>query len=348
MSRKHVFIAAGLAVFAIAAACLYYFDFRRSEVAGASSPELLSEIPAGSSSLLYIDLEALRASGFYQHRPNHAPITVPDSNYADFIRQTGFDFEKDLDRAVIASLPQSGPESGPQSGSSGRRKTMILAEGRFDRQKIHDYAMRTGKLDKQDGRDVFLFPTENPKGWNSLVFLDDHRVAIAEGSSIAPVLALRPADSAAGPASDPARQRIARIAGAAVIAVSRVPDIPDNFAPGGMQSAQLVNMLRSVQWITLAALPQGDNLRVSLEGECKTDTDARQLKSTIDVMRLIGQAALDTPKNRKQMDPATLSVILTLLKTADVTASGERVRILMELTPDILSLSNNQNKQAAQ
>ena len=42
---------------------------------------------------------------------------------------------------------------------------------------------------------------------------------------------------------------------------------------------------------------------------------------------------------------ATLGVLLTLLKTADVSASGERVRILMELTPDILDFNNPARKQ---
>src|SRR3984893_18422704 len=197
-SRKTVLITAGSAVFAIVGAALIYFVFLRSGIADASpSTELLSEVPAGAPTLVYLDLAAIRASSFYQNRPDRSPLTIPDSDYAKFVQATGFDFEKDLDRVAIASWPQPFAQE--------RKKTVAVAEGRFDRQKIHDYAMKEGKLDHQEGREVFLFPSRQPTGagstrgateptWNALVFLDDHRVAMIEGSSIAPVLAAHGAD----------------------------------------------------------------------------------------------------------------------------------------------------------
>jgi hypothetical protein len=344
-SRKTVLITAGLAVFAVVGAVLVYFVFLRSGIADASpATELLSEVPAGAPTLVYLDLAAIRASSFYQNRPDHSPLTIPDSDYAKFVQATGFDFEKDLDRVAIASWPPS--------LSQEQKKTVAVAEGRFDRQKIRDYAVKNGKLDHQQGREVFLFPAREPAGagsakppaessWNSIVFLDDHRIAMVEGPSIAPVLESRGADSAA----DPTHQRAARVNGAAAFLISRTPPIPDNFAPGGMQSTQLATLLRSVQWVTLAARPEGQNLRVSLEGECLTDTDARQLQSTLDMLRKFGQVALDSPKTRQSMDPATFGTVETLLKTADVEASAERVRILVEITPDIFKLGGTQKKQ---
>src|SRR6202140_683801 len=159
-SRKTVLIAACIAVFAVAGAVLVYSGFLRSGVANASpAAELLSQVPAGAPTLVYIDLAAIRASSFYQNRPNHSPVTVPDSDYVNFINATGFDFEKDLDRVAIASWPQS-------SGHE-QKKTVAVAEGRFDRQKIRDYAMKNGKLDRQQGHDVFLFPAREPTGTGS-------------------------------------------------------------------------------------------------------------------------------------------------------------------------------------
>jgi hypothetical protein len=342
-SRKTLLIAAGLTVFAIAGAVLVYSGFLRGVARASPAAELLAEVPAGAPTLVYVDLAAIRASSFYQNRPDHSPLTVPDSDYAKFISATGFDFEKDLDRVAIASWPQSlGQE---------QNRTVAVADGRFDRQKIHDYAMKNGKLDRQQGHDVFLFPaskltgvssTGSPKEsrWNSLVFLDDHRIAMMEGSSIAPLLAPRAANSAA----DPMHERAARVNGAAMFVISRVPAIPDNFAPGGMQSAQISGLIRSVQWITLAARPEGENLRVSLEGECLNDTDARQLQSALETLRMFGRVGLESPKTRQTMDPATFGVLETVLKTADVTETAERVRILVEITPDIFKLSSSQKK----
>ena len=330
--RGVLLVAAGFA--AVATAAAFYAAVRRGGVAGAPPvPELLSEVPPGAATLIYIDLAAVRASSFYQHRSDRAPIALPDREYANFVQATGFDFEKDLDRVVIASWPQSLVQ--------GQKKTVVVADGRFDRHKIHDYAIRNGKLDQQQGHDVFLFPASAPNAWNSLLFLNDHRVALVEGSSIAPVLT----PHAVASLTDPARERAARLAGAAVFAIIRVPAFPDNFSPGGMQSAQLASLARSVQWITLAARPEGEDMRVSLEGECKTSTDARQLQSALEMLRLVGRAGLESPKTRQTMDPATVGVLETLLKTADITETAERVRILVEITPDILKLSGSQKQR---
>jgi hypothetical protein len=45
------------------------------------------------------------------------------------------------------------------------------------------------------------------------------------------------------------------------------------------------------------------------------------------------------------MDPATFGVVQTLLKTADITESADRVRIQVELTPDILKLGGSQKQK---
>jgi len=354
---KGTIIAGGLAIFALAGAVLVYSGLRRGATADASpAPELLSEVPAGAPTLVYADLAAIRASAFYQQRPDRGPIALPDRDYADFVQSTGFDFEKDLDRVVIASWP---------SGlAPGKKQTILIADGRFDHRKIHDYAVRKGKLDRQEGHEVFLFPSDNlPSGnpasgnapdgktpggkqeqkrWNSITFLNDRRIAIVEGASIAPLLD-HPAEN--GPGGDPARDRAARVAGAAVFAITRVPPIPANYSPGGIQSAQLMNLARSVQWITLAARPEGNDLRVSLEGECLSAMDARQLQAALELFRMIGSAGLESSKTRQSMDPATLNVLETMLKTADVSASAERVRILVELTPDVLKLGGPRKTQ---
>lgn len=334
--RKTVIIAGGLTLFALAAVALVYSVFRRSATADASpAPELLSEVPAGAPTLVYADLAVIRASAFYQQRPDRGPITLPDRDYADFVQSTGFDFEKDLDRVVIASWP---------SGLAAEKKqTIVIADGRFDRRKIRDYALRKGKVDHQAGREVFVFPsdTKGQKGWNSITFLNDHRIAIVEGASIAPLLE-HPETS---PGGDPARDRAADVDGAAVFAITRVPAFPANYSPGGIQSAQLLNLARSVQWITLAARPEGNDLRVSLEGDCQTATDARQLQAALEVFRLIGRAGLESSKTRQSMDPTTLDVLETVLKSADISATAEKVRIQVELTPAILKLGENRKTQ---
>ena len=320
-------IAGAVAGCASLAAAFFYFSFVHGNTANASPvPDLLSALPAGAPTLVYLDLAAVRASSFYQHRPDKGPLAVPNQEYADFVNSTGFNFEKDLDRVVVASWPASGKEP---------RKNIVIADGRFDRAKIRDYAMRNGKLDHQQGRDVFLFQTGDRTGTNSISFLDDHRIAIVGGSSIAPLFAAESHD----PAADPARERAAHLDGAAAFAITRVPPMPDNFASGGAQSAQLASLARSVQWVTLAARPEGDDLRISLEGECDNASDARQLQAALELLRMFGRAGLDSPKTRASMDPAVLAMLQTLLGNAEVTQAAEHVRILVEITPDVWHLS---------
>jgi hypothetical protein len=332
-SRKTLLVSVGLSAAALATVLLVYGSIRRTATAHASpAPDVFSALPPGAPTLVYVDLDAVRASSFYQHRPDKGPIAVPNQDYSDFIRSTGFDFEKDLDRVVVAAWPASGNE---------QRKNVAIAEGRFNRAKIRDYALSKGKLDHQQGHEVFLFPASDRMGSNSMTFLDDHRIAMIEGSSIAPLFAVHSDD----PAADPARERAARVDGAAAYVIARVPPVPNNFAAGGAQSAQLASLARSVQWVTLAARPEGDNLRISLEGECDTTTNAMQLKAALEILRMFGRAGLESPKTRQSMDPASFTTIQNLLNGAEVTQAAERVRILIELTPDVFKLSQPRKPQ---
>src|ERR1700733_3237812 len=103
-SRKTVFISAGVAVASIGVLLMAFGILRRIGTAHASPvPDLFSALPSGAPTLAYLDLAAVRASSFYQHRPDKGPIAIPNQDYADFMRSTGFDFEKDLERVVVAS-----------------------------------------------------------------------------------------------------------------------------------------------------------------------------------------------------------------------------------------------------
>ena len=331
--QKRIRIGAGAGACALLAGSLFYLSFQRGSSTNASPlPELLSELPAGAPTLVYVDLAAVRSSSFYQHRPDKSPIAIPNPEYADFVRATGFDFEKDLDRVVIASWPSPSAKE--------QRKDMVIAEGRFDRTKISDYAASKGKIDHQQGRDVFVFAAGDHTRAESMTFLADHRLAFVAGSSIAPLFAAHSGSAAA----DPARERAARVEGAAAFMITPVPPIPEN--AGSPQTAQFVSLARSVQWITLAARPEGDDLRVSLEGECDNSSNAQQLKSMLEVLRMFGRAGLENPKTTQSMNPASLAIAQSLLTSAEVTQSAERVRILLELTPDIFKLSETAKPQA--
>jgi hypothetical protein len=333
--RKTFFISAG-ATAMLAAVVLLFSVLRHGETAHASTgPDLISALPAGAPAIVYIDFAAMRASSFYQHRPDKGPIAVPNQDYANFIAATGFDFEKDLDRVVLATWPPASPKEQP--------KMMAIGEGRFDRAKIRTYALREGKLEQQQGHDVIIIPTASGVP-SSFTFLDDHRIALVSGSSLAPFFAAKASGNTSDPAAaDPSRERAARLDGAAAFAIIHVPPIPPD-KPGaaaaeGAATAQMKTLARSVQWVTLAARPEGDDLRISLEGECDTATNAQQIKAALELMRMFGSSMLSSPKTSQSMDQASLTQLQNLLSGAQVTQSAERVRILIELTPDFFKLA---------
>ncbi len=329
---RTILAAAVLAAVAGTAAMGYLYARRSKSAHAAPLPDLLTQIPAGAPTLIYVDLAALRQSGLYQHHRALSPSIVPDNDYKDFVQATGFDFEKDLDRVVIAAWPESVPGE--------HKKSVAVAEGRFDRQKIRDYVQRGGRIDQQEGHDVLLFQGSKSSEWNSLTFLNDHTVALAQGPSIAQALG----SSSSGPSGDPIRERVTHVAGADIFLITRMPAIPDNFGAGVLQSASLANLIRSVQWLTLAARPEGDNLLVSLEGECAANTDARQLQSGLETLRLFAQAGLGKQQSQSQTDRSR-QLWESLLKTIEITQSGERVRILVELPPDVLDYSTPQKSE---
>jgi hypothetical protein len=318
-----------LTAVAIVTAVLFAFTGRGIPAQAAPASGLFSMIPPGAPTIGFIDFSAVRESRFYMSRPDHSPITGPSSEYANFVQATGFDFEKDLDRVVLASWPKT--------GSAAEGKTIVVAEGRFNSAKIRDYAVQHGKLDQQQGHEVFSFPGQVTGARNSLVFLDDHHIAIVQGTTIAPMFEAYSHDT-----TDPMQERIARVNGAAAFVIVNVLGYPDFLLAQNSGTASFAAPLaRTLQWITLALAPEGENVRVSLDGETKTSSDAQQLQSSLELLRQFLKGALDSPNGRRQVDPAAYAAMQTLLGRIEIKDTDGRVRVLVELTPDIWNLSTS-------
>ena len=315
-------VASLLAAVVVATAGAYYYLRRGPHAAGSSAPpELISLAPADATSLFYADLAALRSSSFLAQLMALAPAPQADPEYQEFVRATGFDYTRNLDRVLLAV------RSGPPANF-----TVALAEGHFDRDRIARYALRTGKLERQNGVEVYVIPAGTPAKAVALAFLDANRIALADSPSLAPVLPAR------GHEFDAAmRERISRVAGAAVFAVGQVGPVPENFSLGDVRSDQFTNLVRSLRWFSLAARPEGSQMKVTIEGECDTAESARQIAGTLDGLRLLGQAVLADPRTQQKMLPQTASQLETLLRAAAVSQDNQRVRLAVELTSEMIS-----------
>ena len=124
----------------------------------------------------YADVTALRNSVLVQYLAAMAQPTVTDPDYAEFVRSTNFDYQRDLDRVLLTV--RSGPVA----------ETLVFADGRFDRERIEQYALRSGKSHEQDGHRVYVVPSAKSGKNISITFLNAGRIALSDGGDIASAL----------------------------------------------------------------------------------------------------------------------------------------------------------------
>jgi hypothetical protein len=311
----------GVIAVVVAASGVVYWRHATSAAQNGEPPDLLLYAPPDAKGLAYIDLAALRSSPFFADLRGLAPTQAPEREYQEFVSATGFDYERDLDRVVIAAV-----------GPSSSQDTLAVAEGRFDHGKITAYALRSGKVTRANGAEIYEITQLSPGKPGAMAFLAPNRIALTQGPD-ARVLLISLLQHGAQTALDPAlRARLARVAGSPLFGAGKMDEVPQNIAPGGIRSDQLDNLARQVRWVTLAIRPDGEILNVAADGECQTQDAAHQLAGTLDGLRILGQTFLSDSKTRAQMDPRLLPVFDALLKDIRVTQDGERVRLTLELT----------------
>jgi hypothetical protein len=128
-----------------------------------AAPEPARLLPEADA-VIYVDLSTIRnLTAFDQTLPQFAP------GYEDFIRETGFSFERDLDEAAMAV--HRGPSKASANGTTNNaahgvphsetRYTEVLV-GHYDPVKLPQYMHQHARsMEAYRGVDVFSFPIEN-------------------------------------------------------------------------------------------------------------------------------------------------------------------------------------------
>jgi hypothetical protein len=286
----------------------------------ANVPDLIQQLPAGAPAIVFVDVAALRASSFANELASLAPTSAQDPAYTEFIRATGFDYSRDLDRAAVALWPKTSSTS-----------VLALAQGRFDQAKIESYALRFGRLVKIRGQKIYEVREENSPRLIRFTFLASGEIALADGPALSQVLGAQNSHRL-----DPEMSaRVARVSGAPVYAVARTQDLPADLGIDASHSAQLARLLRSVHAITAAARPAAADLKVSASAECDSTLDAFQLSTALQGLLWMGRAALADSKTQQQIGPQWPAVD-ALLKAADISHDGHLVQLRIQITPQML------------
>src|SRR6266513_234641 len=295
---------------------------------GTAREEALALLPTDAIAILFADFDELRQAPFPAKLYAWAPKPQADADYAQLVKETGFDFERDLERITIA-VEKRGQDF----------PLFAILDGKFDRQKIFAYALKDGSAVKTGGREIFSVPVSGSLKKISFTFLRNDRIAVAGDANLAFFL-----DAKKG-AEDTAdwRVRFERLAGSPAFAVIRqdaaVGAALAAQAPSGLRSPQLSTLLDQLQWITLAGKPENDRLRVVAEGE-STEATARQLVDLLNGVVILAQLGLHDAPTRQQLDPAAREAYLQLLKSAEVSkidrGDSKSVRVVFEITPQLL------------
>jgi hypothetical protein len=294
--------------------------------------QFLRFVPSGTTSVIFVDLDSLRSSPFLAALYSWAPHPAEDSEYREFVEETGFDYERDLGKIFIAI-----------SNHEAASRTLLLAEGKFDRKKIEAFLARHGSETDDGGLKVFVLrATRNDKPL-SVAFLRNQRIAITDSESLATTLtaAVDQADHAGW------QTRFDRVAGTPAFAIVRQDPAfemaVNGAAPGGYRSPQLAALLDQLEWISLAAKPDGGLLRLVAEGECPSGPAATELHDFLEGIQVLAQNGLNDPKLRQKMNADERQAYLELLKSAAIEkidrGDGRSVRLVLSITPQFLSLA---------
>jgi hypothetical protein len=318
-----------LAAFIILGTVAFFAHRKWGMPASSAREETLALMPADASTVVFLDFAELRQAPFIAQLYAWAPKPEADADYSQFVKETGFDYERDLDRLTIAVE------------SRGQHSFLFaVVDGKFDRQKISAFALKDGASLRTGGREIFSVPASGNAPRITFVFLKNDRIALTNDANLAAFLDARKSSE------DVAewRARFERLAGSPLFAVIKQDAALGHaltaHAPGGIRSPQLSTLIDQLQWITIAGKPDNDRLRVVAEGECLGENTVRQLADVMNGVLILAEGGLNDAKTRQQLDPAMRNAYVELLKSAEVSkidrGDSKSVRLVFDLTADFL------------
>jgi hypothetical protein len=296
--------------------------------------ELLARMPEDANAIIFINFYELRSAPILAQLYASAPKPQADPEYAQFLKDTGFDYERDLDLIAIAYFK-----------NTVHPTFFAAATGQFDQRKISAYALQHGKAEslrtKSGERKVFFVPLSDGSGEISFAFPRPDQIVITNDTVRVDLIKDGPPLEAM---RTDWRTRFERLAGSPVFVVVRqdaaIGDALAAQAPGGLRSPQLSTLLDQLQWITVAGRAENDSLRIVAEGECTADATVRQLVDLMNGVVIMAQMGLNDAKTRQQLDPAARKAYLELLNGVDVSkidrGDTKSVRLVFDVTPSFL------------
>jgi len=271
MRRRKLWIALAVLLVAAAIAAVVYLRSRRGPEAARLLPE--------SDAVLFVNLRLMRLA----HVFGEAPPVSYDSDYEQFVKETGFQFERDLDQAAFAVHAPSGAVAGGQGFLAEARYSEIFI-GKFDAQRAAAY-FRKLSSNTEDYRDAVIYAIPHEGRTVRVAILGLDTVAVSNLPDTAAIhQMIDKYRAAAWPASGPSlvREHYRQVPLASMAwALARVPGQPGQgpalVLPGGMEMP--------VHWLAGSTIVGSARylgaLHLRIEALMQSENDARQLAETV-------------------------------------------------------------------
>jgi hypothetical protein len=259
VSRK-TWLAAAILVVLVAGAGGWWLGTHRSGPA-----RLLSRLPGENLLLLYADFAQARQTRALEPLVRSQVATGAD--YGGFVRETGFDYQRDLDAAAVAYLPD---------------RVYIVAQGRFDSGRLRQYAVAQGGGCSGTALErPCWMPASQPGRKISYLLLEPGLLALATAPEPDAVLALTalppPTAESLGQAVAALNPRRALVwltaSPAGLDHVSRQATSPNL----GLFSRPLANAQRLYLFLN----DRSPNLEISLQAVCASEAQATEMRQLL-------------------------------------------------------------------
>jgi hypothetical protein len=342
-SGKRAWIAVAVLVVILCGCGAAYFYYRSHMAALPASTvkvtpqqvDLLSLLPGDAPLIGFGDLAALKNSAFVQEFEKLGPSPAEDPDYSAFVRETGFDYARDLDSVAIAAWPDfsSTQPVAPGGPAVPAFRVLVLGDGRFDAAKIAAYAARSGQTTNVNGKTVYEFRGATAKDSLYVSLLSPGRIALGHGGNLGAVLGAKAA------AAQPGRAvHLARVAGRPIYIIARLDNLLKDMSIDLGSFDQLRALLAGLRWVTIAGQPNGANFEVGAEGDCDSASHALQISTILGGMRWFARSALAAPGNQQQMTKDQVALANYFLQATKVSNDGHWLELKVALTPAVLRL----------
>ena len=257
-----------------------------------AAPEPARLLP-NSDVVFYVNLGTVRHLTSFGKNP----VNPEEPEYKDFIRETGFQFERDLEEAAFAVHYLKHPPARKGEPETTEARYSEVFVGKFDGQKLTDYLRKISKAaEHYGGTEIYAIPVENRTVRVAILGVDSVAASNVDDSAVIHGIVDR-AHAAAMPFQGPAvvREYYHKVPlGSLVWAVARIPaggnPVGSLSLPGGLD----IQMIPAGSTVVASARYLG-SIHARADIYTPTADDAQKLaQQAATFLTLFRSAQLDT------------------------------------------------------